>query len=55
MPEPKYQSIRDVLMRCVACSHECRLEDCNCDDPIGDGCIGCPISDCGGEMKGLLA
>lgn len=43
-------SIRDVSMICRSCGHRCRLEDANCDDPIGDGRIGCPVEDCGGEM-----
>lgn len=43
-------SIRDVLMKCELCALVSRLEDCNCDDLIGDGRIGCPVEDCGGEM-----
>jgi hypothetical protein len=43
--------IGDVPMKCRSCGHECRLDDCNADDPIGDGLFGCPIDDCGGEME----
>ena len=38
-------------MKCDLCGHECRLQEANCDDPIGDGAIGCPQPDCGGEMR----
>ncbi len=44
------KNIRDVPMECVLCGAVFRLEDCNCDDPIGDGRIGCPMPDCGGKM-----
>jgi hypothetical protein len=46
--------IGDVRMRCKLCGHEARLADCNCDDPIGDGLIGCPLPDCGGEMNAVV-
>ncbi len=43
--------IGDVPMRCKTCGQVFRLDDCNDDDPIGDGLLGCPVPDCGGEME----
>ena len=42
--------IGEVPMRCGSCESVFCLDDCDIDDPFGDGSIGCPISDCGGLM-----
>lgn len=42
--------IDEVPMICKQCRFEAPINECNCDDPIGDGAIGCPQPDCGGEM-----
>lgn len=46
--------IGDVPHKCEVCGYRCRFEDCNIDDPFGDGSPGCPVPDCGGEMKMIM-
>jgi hypothetical protein len=41
-------TIDECPMKCIQCGHEAPLDDCDCDDPFGDGSIGCPVPDCGG-------